>query len=613
MAAGRQIVRTRAPLLVDPFSVSAAGRPWIDVHWLFQLAAYTIHRFGGLAALVLVKCLLVAVGAITLQAAVQRQLGSRFRWVLVSALLTTLFLARHLLLIRPVVVTLVFVAVFFRALERFRRVGRAQTLWSLPLLQIVWANVQGLFALGPALIAAYLLDEVVRAFGAEPASIGRGVRQSRRARVLAVILALAAVACCMTPYGLHALALPLKLLLRLAPAPTNAYAANVAENVPPMALDRSMSSEFWHLKWFLALLALSFFAAGRRLVLAHAMLATGLVALALAANRNVLLLYWLATPIAVINIGHAIRRSRRLPGRMWTSRISFVAIVAPLVLIGFAIARESSFAEAAPFRFPIQSARILSERPGGGTIFAADNYGGYLIWELFPRYKPYIDTRLVLRTPEEFAEYLAVADHPERFDDFQKVHGFNYVLLPTAYPDRYLDLVAYLYASSQWTLLFTDGTETLFARRESAAGGAWNLGSVDTTRAIVNSIDRRFEDSPRVRSAAHIQFATLDTAVGEYTQAERVLAATSGSAADALRARIKMALGDLPGAASIGERLLQCDANDVATLNLMAIVSLRRGQATDALHFLRRALKADPFDSEAGPLLAKLEAHVQAQ
>jgi tetratricopeptide (TPR) repeat protein len=187
------------------------------------------------------------------------------------------------------------------------------------------------------------------------------------------------------------------------------------------------------------------------------------------------------------------------------------------------------------------------------------------------------------------------------------------VLLPTAYPDRYLDLVAYLYASSQWTLLFTDGTETLFARRESAAGGAWNLGSVDTTRAIVNSIDRRFEDSPRVRSAAHIQFATLDTAVGEYTQAERVLAATSGSAADALRARIKMALGDLPGAASIGERLLQCDANDVATLNLMAIVSLRRGQATDALHFLRRALKADPFDSEAGPLLAKLEAHVQAQ
>jgi Tetratricopeptide repeat len=613
MAAGRQIVRTRAPLFVDPFSVSAAGRTWIDAHWLFQIAAYAIHHFGGLAGLVLIKCMLVAGGALVLQDTVERQIGRRFSWVLVSAVLTTLFLTRHLLLIRPVIVTLVFIAIFFRVLERFRHVRAAQMLWSLPLLQIVWANVQGLFALGPALIAAYLLDEVVRAFGAERASVGPGVRVGGRVRVLAVTLLLAAVACCITPYGIHTLALPLKLLLRLTPMPTNVYAANVAENIPPMALDPSTSSEFWHLKWFLALLALSFFMAGRRLVLAHAILATGLVVLALAANRNVLLLYWLATPIAVINIGNAIRRSRRLATRLWTSRISFVAVVPALVFIGVALAHESSFAEAAPFRFPTQSARILSERPGGGAIFAADNYGGYLIWTLFPRYRPYIDTRLVLRTPEEFAEYLAVADHPERFDDFQKVHGFDYVILPTAYPDRYLDLVAHLYASSQWALVFTDGTETLFARRDRAAGEAWDLGSADTTSAILSALDRRFEGSPRVRAAARLHFAALNVAVGEYEKADGVLTTTSGSAADALRARIKMASGDLSGAASIGERILLRDANDVGSLNLMAMVSLRRGQGLDALHFLRRALNADPFDSEAERLLAKLEEHVQAQ
>jgi Flp pilus assembly protein TadD len=57
--------------------------------------------------------------------------------------------------------------------------------------------------------------------------------------------------------------------------------------------------------------------------------------------------------------------------------------------------------------------------------------------------------------------------------------------------------------------------------------------------------------------------------------------------------------------------LLARDADDVQSLNLMAMVSLRRGQGRSALNFLRRALTVNPFDSEAERLLATLEEHVQ--
>src|SRR3982750_3668913 len=52
LPAGNEILRSGALLRTDPFTVSAAGRAWVDVHWLFQVAVALIHRafgFGGLA------------------------------------------------------------------------------------------------------------------------------------------------------------------------------------------------------------------------------------------------------------------------------------------------------------------------------------------------------------------------------------------------------------------------------------------------------------------------------------------------------------------------------------------------------------------------------------
>src|SRR6478735_1026242 len=66
LAAGREMVARGALLFSDPFSVSAAGRTWVDVHWLFQLAVFGLHRAFGLAGLVWAKCALLALGAVLL-------------------------------------------------------------------------------------------------------------------------------------------------------------------------------------------------------------------------------------------------------------------------------------------------------------------------------------------------------------------------------------------------------------------------------------------------------------------------------------------------------------------------------------------------------------------
>jgi tetratricopeptide (TPR) repeat protein len=319
----------------------------------------------------------------------------------------------------------------------------------------------------------------------------------------------------------------------------------------------------------------------------------------------------MASPIIALQLAptarYALFRLRRYPMPNIARWLEAGVLTALLLTGAAAAARESPFSEPVPFRFPTQGARLIEGIPGAGTIFSADDQGGYLIWQLYPRFKPYIDTRLVLRTPAQFTEYLGLAENPQRFDAFQRRYGFSYVVLPVAYPDRYLRLVTHLYQDSQWKLIFTDGSEVLFARRDVTREGAWDLGSGLTTDRLLAELLHRFGGSPRLLDAARIQLATLDIAVGELDQADRVLSKAASPAALALEARSRLVAGDLEGAQAIGEKLLHIGDDDVQSLDLMAMVYMRRGQLQPAARLLRQALAIDPFDIEATSLLGTME------
>jgi tetratricopeptide (TPR) repeat protein len=615
LAAGRQMAQTRALLTADPFSSGALGRPWIDVHWLFQLGAYAAYRAGGLGALVLSKAALSVVGALVLLHVVRREAGPRFALPFAAAFVLALFLVRHLLVVRPVIVTLVFLALHLLVLEGVRRGGRARALAWLPAMQIVWVNCQGLAPLGPALIAAYLAGAAMAAAFAGRRWYPFAPEGGGRASVVALAgtLALSLAAAFVSPFGAHAALLPLELLRRITPTAANVFAREVAENVPPFVLERTAPGSFGHLAPYLALLALAFFVARQRLSLSRVLVIATVTALALMANRNVLLLYWLATPLAALEVAPSVlalaaRLARRGPRLALLPAAAGAASLLAVVAVGLAAAaREPPLSAPTPFHFPTGSARWLAERGRGGDVFAADHQGGYLIWTLFPRYRPYIDTRLILRTPDEFAAYLELLGQPERFDAFQARHRFAYAVLPTGYPDRYLGLVEWLGHSPDWKLVFTDGAETLWAYRAGEPPVA--LGARATTEALVAGLQERYASDPALLAAARRSLARLDLVLGHEEEARHVLAPMTATdpAALALLARCHLATGDLAAAEAIARRMLAARADDVEALMLLARISFARGQSADGLAWLRRALEQDPYDAEARALLAELE------
>src|SRR5512142_2888253 len=102
LAAGRHMVEQRSLLRADPFTVSAAGCPWTDVHWLFQLGAYAVYAVAGFSGLAVAKAALIAGGAVLLVHTAARA-GAAATGLCALAVLGGLLLDRHLVPMRPAI------------------------------------------------------------------------------------------------------------------------------------------------------------------------------------------------------------------------------------------------------------------------------------------------------------------------------------------------------------------------------------------------------------------------------------------------------------------------------------------------------------------------------
>jgi len=592
----------QALLRFDPFTLSAAGRPWVDVHWLFQLGAYAIYALFGFTGLAIAKAALVAGGATLLIRAAEVAGGAFARGVCAVAVLGGLILDRHLVPMRPIIVTLVLLAASLLALERLRtRAPRAKWAWVvLPLVQIIWCNCQGLAPLGPLLVAMYLAGAWLSTrrirhwpFASEEAS---------SIRPIALALGLCVLASFVTPYGLDAVVLPLRLLGRITQGRGNVFGSEVAENIPPFVLERTAPELVWHFKWVLGCLAAAIALVRPRFHLAHLLAIVAFLGLALVANRNLPLFYWVAAPVVAIAIAPGLLAWRAAPRLRHGGTAVLTALLGgELALAGLAHSREPASGSPTPFHFPVESARRLAGMRAAGPVFAADQHGGYLRFSV-TSLRPYIDTRLVLHSATEYADYLALFDDPARFDALDARKNFVAVVLTTAYPDRYLGLIWHLAGSAAWRLVYTDGYEVLFLRK----GPGLALGERATVDAILAELAARFDGHTELVEAARLHLARLLVVLGQSRQAEHVLAALDSRPAAQLRARAHFAAGEFRAAEALARILLVQDPRDLRSLALLAEIASADNQPGRAGEWLRRALAIDPFDPEARSIAERI-------
>jgi tetratricopeptide (TPR) repeat protein len=157
LAGGRWILEHRQVPGLDPFTFGSADRLWVDVHWSFEVLLAGAYRLGGVAGLVLTAA---TGGALAVLAAVTARRSGWPAAVSVLCWLPALVLVSWRFDPRPEIFSLLYLSLFLAVLWRVER--RPALVWLLPGLEVLWANTQGLFVLGPVVVALFVATRGAR-------------------------------------------------------------------------------------------------------------------------------------------------------------------------------------------------------------------------------------------------------------------------------------------------------------------------------------------------------------------------------------------------------------------------------------------------------------------
>jgi hypothetical protein len=154
--AGDVMLKTHRLLTTDPFSLTAAGHPWLNQQWGAEVLFALVHRLGWPALIVFRALLGAGVSAFVFKACRARGAATKqAAWLAIASFAVWLPGA----ILRPQLMGLfLFALTMWLVSDRDRHPER---LWWIPLIVLVWANVHGSFILGSVLLGLAWLQAKV--------------------------------------------------------------------------------------------------------------------------------------------------------------------------------------------------------------------------------------------------------------------------------------------------------------------------------------------------------------------------------------------------------------------------------------------------------------------
>ncbi len=222
LAAGRLMAQGQYAFGADPFAFTTprTGWTWINHAWLYDWLIYRIAEAAGGIETPVGGAVLVAIKAvlITILAGVMLWTSRRGHTLWVPAVVVALALLTMSpwLLLQPVCLSVLFLAITLAVLywPRAEAATATSTIagvprpWLfLPLLFVLWVNLDGWFLLGPLTVGLYLLGEAAQLY-LTSGFPGAEAPRPRDLRLLAGVLVLGLAACLLNPYHVHAFTLP---------------------------------------------------------------------------------------------------------------------------------------------------------------------------------------------------------------------------------------------------------------------------------------------------------------------------------------------------------------------------------------------------------------------
>jgi len=370
--AGQWMLAHGSVLRSDVFSYTSLAAPWHTQEWLAEIVMAQAWR-AGWAGIHLLFAFAAALTAGVVAYFVRRRLD------FVPALLVVvlgLSCVTGSLLARPHLLALPLLAIWTAGLADARE-RHANPSWWLIVIMPLWANLHGSFVFGLVLAAGLGVEAVIE-------SGERG----KTALTWALFVAVATVACLLTPFGLDTLLFPLRLSLLHGLGHIGEWQASDFSQVSPFEIA--------------LLAALGAFALGKiRLPPVRLAILLGLVWLALSHSRHQMLLGVTAPILLAAPLAASWPARSQSGNALFASAAALGFLVLIAARLAFPVARGDDAVSPATAMAHIP--RFVRETP----VLNDYAFGGFLIWN---GVKPFIDSRADLYGDIFLENYAAITE-----------------------------------------------------------------------------------------------------------------------------------------------------------------------------------------------------------
>jgi hypothetical protein len=525
---GQYIWQTHTLPDPDPFAYTTASAPLsypgeaatrrfnLTHEWLAQLVLYWVYAATGFGGVVLTRALMLSAFCACAGLIVWRRCGGFYRplFATVAAASAVYGFAAD----RPYLCTFLLLAVTILILES----GRPAWLWGMPPLFLVWANCHGGYVLGWIVLAAWAAE--ARYYRLRKRSVAGDIR-------LYAVCAVSVLVSGINPNGFRAWQV-------LANYQRSLLTATLIEWRPPA---------LWPLSPFSVLLAaaaVTLVLAWRRVRPGDWLLFAAFAAAGLMAGRNTFLVGLLA-PILIATY---------LP---WKKAMgAFAEFGAAILLAGglaAQIAQGQSFQlRIADWQVPSGAADFLLAHRITQPMFNTYEYGGYLIWKLWPKQRVFIDGRAL--SESLFQDYVRILGYNDGSDgpsanQLLDRYGVGVVVMngfEFASGQRYaLALGLAGEEDTPWKLVFADPQAVVFLRNPPA--GMPILDSGQMPAMLESQCTFHMEHEPQFPGCAR-DLGQMFSALGDLPKARQWLGvylerAPGGGDSEAREAYQKMSSG----------------------------------------------------------------------
>lgn len=449
---GEEILKNWRVPTHDIFSAHLPPLKWTAHEWFSEVILAVVYKFSGLTGIVIFFALLLAATHWLLYF-ILRQKSTNLTLVTLTTFLATATSSSHWLA-RPHVFSLLFTLTWYHILDRFQYENRA-TLFYLPILMIPWVNLHGGYFFGLVLICLYLGGNLLSSLCSPPQE---SKEHQKKAKTLLGYLILTIVACGINPLGFEILLFPLKL------TSDRFIMDRVIEFLSPN-FHEALPFKYMLIATIGALALsrapLNFIECGLVVLLSY---------MALYSARYMSLFAMIIAPL-LLKCSDSVLGNLPVPfGRFLQARNRNLAgidvkvggyiwpICAALLVIGLGLGGGLQFTFDEK-RFPVAAVKFLDRELISGKMFNNDEFGDYIIFSAWPRYRVFMDGRSDMYGQKLGSAYLQVANVQPGWKEILAQNQISWVIFDTKSA-----LTAALHGDPDWRPIYTDEIATIFVK-----------------------------------------------------------------------------------------------------------------------------------------------------